>query len=33
MALEKRELDNYVPLVICQEYAKGFFEGFYNLYL
>jgi len=32
MALENRELDNYIPLIVCQEFAKYFFEGFKNLY-
>ncbi len=28
MSLENEELDDYVPLVVCQEFAKEYFRGF-----
>jgi hypothetical protein len=32
MALESRELDDFVPLTVCQEFARDFLVGFKGLY-
>ena len=32
MALECKELDNYIPLSVCQDFAKEFLMGFGNLF-
>ena len=32
MALESKELDNYIPLSVCQDFAKEFIIGFSNVF-